>query len=174
MDDEIRESILSQIKVIDKALALERNAEIFYRRAAERTESETGRSMFQWLARFENSHQSRLMKKREELHKQGMIAGTLPIDTQLEISEADIRAEIREDISDVDVLRMAIENERRAIAYYEKKFTHAVDDSVGEMFRSMVNDEERHIRILTDQLNSLTIDKIWTDLSALEKDIAEM
>jgi uncharacterized ferritin-like protein (DUF455 family) len=42
------------------------------------------------------------------------------------------------------------------------------------MFRSMAREEEKHIRILTDQLNHLQLDRIWGDMESLEKDIAEI
>jgi rubrerythrin len=173
-DENLKKSIIRMIKAVDKSISLERNAEKFYTLAAVRTRNETGRAMFEWLARFERSHQSRLLKKRGELMGHSSITEPIPIDDSLELSEADAKAELRPDVTDIEVLKLAIGNERRAITFYERKITSSPDESVKAMFRSMAREEEKHIRILTDQLNHLQLDRIWGDMESLEKDIAEI
>ena len=65
-------------------------------------------------------------------------------------------------------LKIAIENEKRAYAFYQKKYTFARGEEIKEMFEQMATEEDRHIKILSDQLEHLKINKLWKDFDELE------
>lgn len=171
-EDEIRESILALIKVIDKGISMERHAVDFYSSAAERTRSPEGRKMFAWLAQFESGHLDRLRKKREELLSHESV-GSMPHppEEDHDLSEASEEARLPENPTDIDVLKAAIANERRAYSYYERRLTHASDDSVRAMLKGMAQDEAKHIEILTDQLRSLQTDRLWITFEEIERSL---
>ena len=75
--------------------------------------------------------------------------------------------------SDVDVLKLAIEGERKAYTFYSRKFTHAAQDTVKTMFETMANEEDRHIKILTEMRRHLQIEGIWGDLEAIDESLRQ-
>jgi rubrerythrin len=165
-----QETLLKLVRVIDKAIGMERNAQIFYRNAAQKVESVEGKKMFQWLASFESGHEARLMIRRKELfaHPSMEAIPQYAIDEVAELSEAR-PIELPESPSDIDVLMIGIQNEVTAQSYYQLKAQYMSDDSLKNTFERMAQEEERHVRILSEQLKHLQVEEFWLDLAAFDE-----
>jgi len=173
MSDELRNAILELIKVIDKAISMEHNAHIYYSMWSQKSPSAEGRKMFQWLASFEANHEDNLRRKREELlnHKAMKGISPPPMDEEYNISEAGRSGGLPPEPSETDVLKLAILNERKAYAFYQRKLTHAADDGLKTMFETFAKEEEKHIRILSEMRQRLQTDGLWGDIDAFEDDL---
>lgn len=169
--DEMHEQILELIKILDKGIMMEHNAQAFYRTAASNTGSPQGKKMFEWLVNFEANHEEKLMAKREELLGHPDMKGVKPppLDEDYKISEASSLSSLPPKPSDVDVLKVAIEGEQRAYAFYTRKFTHAASESVKTMFETMAKEEEKHIKILSEMRRHIQVEGIWMDLEEADK-----
>ena len=86
-----------------------------------------------------------------------------------DLSEADLNVNFDPDITDIEILRLAMLNERRIITYYKRKALAPVEESIRELYRELVNEEERHIKIINDQIQSLQTDKIWKNIREIEE-----
>jgi rubrerythrin len=168
-EEKAHEEIIKMIKVIDKAILMERNARSFYQTAAHKVESSEGKKMFQWLADFEAGHESRLMTRRNELFAHPFMegVGSFPVGEGQSMSEAR-PIELPMEPSDTDVLMIAIQNENVARSYYQLKGSSAPDDSVKATFEHLAADEEKHIRILSEQLKHLQVERFWLDLASFD------
>jgi rubrerythrin len=169
--ESMKDGILELIKIIDKAIMMEHNAQAFYRTAGRNTGSAEGKKMFEWLVNFEANHEAKLQAKRDELLSLPDMKDVEPppLDEESKLSEASTVSNLPPKPSDVDVLRVAIEGEQRAYAYYNRKFTHAADEHIKTMFQTMAKEEERHIKILSEMRRHLQVEGIWMDLEEADK-----
>jgi rubrerythrin len=172
MDDaKLLDLTLEQIKTIDKAINMERNAKIFYAQASEQVDSVDGKKTFRWLADFEASHEARLSSRRNELVTSPVLAGK-PVphhDLDLESSETYNDGELDPVMSDVEILILALKNEQRARGFYERKAKHEEGD-MKELLITLMNDEDRHIRILQGQIDHLQLNRKWATLDSITQD----
>jgi len=161
--------ILEVLKIVDKAISFERNAQRFYKRVSELVESAEGKKTFLWLADFEKSHEARLKSRRSDLVNSPILAGvTVPVSFEnTSMSEADTTGELDADISDTDIIIMAIRNEERIRSYYERKLSHVEDPELAEIFGHLMKEEARHKKILQDQMQHIEINHRWGNLESI-------
>ena len=173
MSDELKNAIIDLIKVIDKAISMEHSAHIYYAMWSQKSPSPEGRKMFQWLADFEANHEDNLRRKREELLNHPVMKGVSPppLDDEYSVSEAGKSTGLPPEPSETDVLKLAIMNESKAYAFYQRKLTHAADDGLKKMFETFAKEEEKHIRILSEMRQRLLTDGLWGDVDAFEDDL---
>jgi rubrerythrin len=170
--DELRESLLEMIKTLDKAISMEKHARDFYAEAARKTDSEQGKKMFNWLAQFESGHKARLESKRNDFASHSALAGTeLPGLGEYGVSETGGPIKMPEDATDLQILKIAIENEMKAYSYYQRKLTHARDESVKAILKKLAGDEEKHMQILRDQAGHIEVNRMWTEMEELDRQI---
>jgi len=172
--DDVRESILDIIKTLDKAISMEKHARDFYADAARRTDSEQGKKMFNWLAQFESGHKSRLEAKRNDFTahsslKDADVSGP----DEYDLSETGGPIKVPENPTDLDILKIGLENEMKAYSYYQRKMTHSADDSVRHLLDTLAKDEEKHMKILRDQIDHLEVNRMWTEMEELDRQIRE-
>lgn len=165
-----REFFLNLIRILDNAILMERNASFFYINAAKRVKSDEGKKMFEWLANFESGHEARLISRRRDIFSHPAMEGIphFPVEDQRGQSEAR-QTQISDEPSDTEVLMVAIDNEKIAKTYYETEAEKISDKEMVTVFLNMAKDEERHIKILSEQLNHLQVERFWLDLAAFDK-----
>ena len=170
--DELRESIIDLIKMLDKAISMERHARDFYAAAARQTDAPQGKRMFEWLAQFEAGHKARLESRRNDFASHDALDGTdLPLPEDYDISETGGPIRIPENPTDTEIIKIAIDNELKAYSFYQRKMTHAKDESVKNLLENLSADEDRHMKILRDQLQHLEVNRMWTEMNQLEEQI---
>ncbi len=165
---DLKESLIKVVRLLDKGIAMEMHARDFYAAAARKTGSPQGRKLFEWLAQFEVGHKARLEGKRKEILSHPALKGVETKEVgDYDVSEADESVALPSNPTDIDILKIALENERRAYAFYQKKITFSTDALLKEMFNTMAREEERHIKILSDQRKHLEVNRIWGDLQLI-------
>jgi len=165
---DLKESLIKVVQLLDKGIAMERHARDFYAAAARKTGSPQGRKLFEWLAQFEVGHKARLEGKRMEVLSHPALKGVeVKKVGDYDVSEADESVALPSNPTDIDILKIALENERRAYAFYQKKITFSTDALLKEMFNTMAREEDRHIKIIEEQLTSIKRNQLWKDLQSI-------
>jgi len=167
--DDVRDSILKVVRTLDKGIIMERNARDFYTRAARIAVNPKAKKLFEWLARFEISHKARLESKKKEFLSHDSLKGIdLPGLDNYEVSEADPWVTIPEDISEIEILKLALVNEKKAYSFFQKKITFAPDPTIKALFGQLAKEEEKHCQIIEDQLKHIKLNNLWGDIEEWE------
>ncbi len=151
------------IKAIKVAMEAEKNAYQTYSKAAKMTKNSKGRDMFQQLSEFEMNHYQKLKDLSESLQEKGewiIYSGTsfkkrAPIKVEKPTKGQD-------QLTDMDALKIAIREEKKAQAYYRSMAELTRDPRGKDMYKRLANEEALHEKILNDQYYSLHNTGIWS------------
>jgi len=151
-----------RLKAVKIAVEAERKAFLFYRSAAEKSTNSRGKDMFQQLSDFEIVHYKKMIHlylslKRENKWIAYTGAGELTAHHRIEASTTGV--ETKND--DIEALKMAIEKESQAAAFYRKMAEETKDPLGQKMFKKLTEEEEIHRRLLNDQFYSLQNQGEW-------------
>ena len=151
------------LRAIETAMQAEKEASQFYSRASKKTKDPRGREMLQQLSEFEMNHYSKLKELSKSLRNKGewiLYSGTVL--KQKALSLKAIKPKGQDQLTDMDALKLAIREERKAGAYY-LSMAELTDDPRGkEMYKRLANEEELHEKLLNDQYYSLHNTGIWS------------
>jgi rubrerythrin len=162
--EETRQDLLKILKAVNKAISMEKQAHFFYKAAADFTQSHEGMKMFSWLSKFEEGHVLKLTSRKKEYLKHPLLAGVVIPDAEdSDISETSDSEAINKFTNDIEVLKIAIKNEKRAYIFYMKKASMSPNETTKKLFENFAKEENKHIEILDDQLHSLKMNKIYKD-----------
>jgi rubrerythrin len=141
----------------------EKEAYQFYARAAKKTKNLKGRDLFQQLSEFEMNHFQKLKDLSKSLREKGewiLYSGTslkkkaIPLKIQ--------KAKGQEQITDMDALRMAIREEKKAQSYYRSMAELTKDLRGKDMYKRLAEEETLHEKVLNDQFYSLQNTGVWS------------
>lgn len=151
------------LKAIRVAMDAEKEASQAYSRMAKKTRNPKGRDMFQQLSEFEMNHYRKLdellkslREKREWILYSGTSLKRQPVPRKTEKPKG------QEQLTDMDALRMAIKEEKRALAYYRSMAELTKDPRGKDMYKRLANEEALHEKVLNDQYYSLSNTGIWS------------
>jgi rubrerythrin len=151
------------IKAVKVAIEAEREAFQAYSKAAKKTKNPKGKDMFQQLSEFEMNHYQRLKGLLESLQEKGewiLYGGTsfrreaFPLRVE--------KAKGQEQLTDMDALRMAIREEKKAQSYYRSMAELTKDPRGRDMYNRLADEEVLHEKILNDQYYSLHNTGVWS------------
>jgi rubrerythrin len=159
------------LELVRSAVGLELNGEYFYRRAAEATSHPEGKTMFLRLAAQEQGHVEEIgalfidligeAEWKRITSEEAASPRKSPVISQL---EAAVAARAHSDVADdTQALRLAMELERRAVAFFEALESSARDSVQLKMIRKMAEEERYHYDFLQAQLDSVLNVGIWLD-----------
>ncbi|NIO03367.1 MAG: hypothetical protein GTN74_01800 [Proteobacteria bacterium] len=150
------------LKAVGIALTREKEAHLFYKKAAQKTSSGKGKDMFNQLAAFEMNHYKKIAHLCHSLQRSGR---WVPYLGQEELKPSQRLAELKEKKNtkqdDIDALTMAISKEEEAAALYREMAEKTEDPTGRDMFKKLTAEEEVHQKILNAQLYSLANQGIW-------------
>ncbi|MEA3493144.1 MAG: ferritin family protein [Candidatus Margulisiibacteriota bacterium] len=125
------------------ALKAEKEAVNFYARMANRSLNPDGKKMIKKILGEEKKHmkaiEQRLKKMKASLDYSGIL------------EKASILSEINfedPDLSDIEVINSAIEDEKHAITFYTREAEGAAGQEEKEFYKTLSRDEESHMRVL--------------------------
>ena len=151
------------LKAIKVAMEAEKEASQFYSKAAKNTRNPKGRDMFQQLSEFEMNHYQKLKELFKSLQEKGewiLYSGTT-------IKKKTIPLKIekpkgQEQLTDMDALKMAIREEKKAQAYYRSMAELTKDPRGKDMYKRLASEEALHEKVLNDQYYSLHNTGVWS------------
>ncbi len=151
------------LKAIRLAIESEKGASQAYAKAAKRTKNPKGRNMFEQLSEFEMNHQQKLTELFKSLQEKGewvLYGGTSlkkkAIPFKIE------RPKGPEQLSDMDALKIAIREEKKALSYYRSLATLTRDPRGKDMYKRLADEESLHEKLLNDQYYSLHNTGLWS------------
>ena len=160
---EILWSNREDIKAVRVAMEAEKEAYQAYSKAAKMTKNPRGKDMFQQLSEFEMNHYQRLKGLLKSLEEKG--EWILYEGTSLKNKKIPLKAEKpkgQEQLTDLDALKIAIREEKKARAYYRSMAELAKDPRGKDMYKRLAGEEELHEKLLNDQYYSLHNTGIWS------------
>lgn len=150
------------LKAIRVAMEAEKEAHQAYARAAKMTKNPKGKEMFQQLSEFELNHFQKLKSLLQSLEERGE---WIPYEgTHLKVRKISEEPNLPEgeDLTDLDALRLAIQEEKKAQQYYRTLAELTRDPRGKEMYRRLADEEALHEKVLNDQYYSLHNKGIWS------------
>lgn len=160
---EIPWSIREEIKAVRVAMEAEKDAYQAYSKAAKMTKNPRGKDMFQQLSEFEMNHYQKLKGLLKSLEEKG--EWILYEGTSLKNKKIPLKTEKpkgQEQLTDLDALRIAVREEKKAQAYYRLMAELTKDPRGKDMYKRLAGEEELHEKLLNDQYYSLHNTGIWS------------
>jgi rubrerythrin len=151
------------IKAIQVAIEAEKNAYQIYSKAAKKTRNPKGRDMFEQLSEFEMNHCQRLKTLLQSLQEKGewilyqgttLKKKTIPFKMQ--------KPKGQEQLTDMDALKIAVREEKKAHAYYRSMAELTKDPRGKDMYKRLADEEALHEKLLNDQYYSLHNTGVWS------------
>jgi len=152
-----------EMKAVKVAMEAEKNAYQSYAKAAKQTKNPKGKNMFQQLSEFEMSHYTRLKDLLKSLQEKGewiLYSGTSL--TKPKALKAAQPPKGQDQLTDMDALKMAIREEKKALTYYRSMAELTKDPRGRDMYRRLANEESLHEKLLNDQYYSLHNTGVWS------------
>jgi len=160
------------VEVIKEAIDLEINAKAFYLYAAEVTEHERGRAMFEKLAHEEGGHMDEMGEIFTALTGgddwQDIVdheMQTMPASSIVDSFKQTVAHWVgnKQTADETVALRMAMELERRAIRYFEDLAKRSDDPKVHELAERMAEEQHYHYDMLQAQYDNILNVVMWLD-----------
>ncbi len=153
---------MAAVNPLDYAIQLERDGQVFYSEAAAGTRSPLGRKMFESLAADERRHEQLLGQVAAQMDV------ALPDDTPRqrivtlfgELGDQ-MRADLGAEPEDTDVVRKAIDMERRSVELYAERAGQAGSDADRGLYERLTLEEREHLEILENTLSYLSDTGQW-------------
>lgn len=153
------------IEMVKAAIELEIEGYGFYMECLRKTNSETGKDMFEFLAKEEIVHREKLeqeYKRHTDSDYTSTSAGQSRIFPEdVEGGKADEKAD------ELDALNMSIEAEKRSIAHYMKMLDETNEQATIGLIKDIIKDEEKHLAILEKEVEFVTQTGEYTDFRAV-------
>jgi rubrerythrin len=152
-------------EALDIAMNAELKAQVFYAQAAVQVQDPRGRDLLNRLAAFEQYHYQKLSELARSLRDgEGFIgyeARTMEDVQPFRGSGEAAGVDVGDLGSEVEILTVAIGNEKVAHAQYQTLADQTEDPSGQAMFNRLAYEEEMHQRILEDEFYALSNQGVW-------------
>ncbi len=151
------------IKALEVAIEAEREAYQNYSRLAKKTKDPKGRDMFQQLSEFEVNHYQKLKNLLKSLQEKG--EWILYEGADFKKRKIPLKAEMpkgQDRLTDMDALKIAIHEEKKAEAFYRTMAELTKDVRGKDMYKRLANEEALHEKVLNDQYYSLHNTGLWS------------
>jgi rubrerythrin len=151
------------VKAIKVAMEAEKEAYQNYSKMAKKTKNPKGRDMFQQLSEFEMNHYQKLKNLLKSLQEKG--EWILYEGTTLKKKTIPLKAEKpkgQEQLTDMDALKIAVREEKKAQSYYRSMVELTRDSRGKDMYKRLANEEALHEKVLNDQYYSLHNTGVWS------------
>lgn len=138
------------LDAIMRAMEMEKETFDFYTRAEHKTFNPEGKRIFHWLARTEEQHYLKLSELYNSLdqNERWVFYGGSTISLEPETAES---RRITYETDDLVALEIAMEIERKGLAYYEEILQQTTDPDGRSMLETLKSEEEEHLRIIGEK-----------------------
>lgn len=151
------------LKAIRVAIEAEKEASQAYAKAAKRTKNPKGKDMFEQLSEFEMNHYHRLTGLLKSLQEKGewVLYGGTSLKKRARSFKIE-KPKGQEQLTDMDALKIAIREEKKALAYYRSLAELTRDLRGKDMYKRLADEESLHEKLLNDQYYSLHNTGLWS------------
>ena len=151
------------LKAVKVAMEAEKEAYQFYAKAAKQTKNPKGKEMFQQLSEFEMNHYQRLKELSKSLAEKGewiLYSGTTLKKKAIPLKAE--KAKGQDQLTDMDALKMAVKEEKKAQILYRSMADLTKDPRGRDMYKRLADEEALHEKLLNDQYYSIHNTGIWS------------
>ncbi len=163
---------MKAVDALKLGIEREREANKFYRKAAESTRDRNGKNMFDWLAKEELRHLAKLRQQLQSVLDNNKWLEWKRATTSINKTEfpsiSEATGTITADSGEMDALRQGIKSEQDAIAFYKDAEDSTPDPKGKNMFRALAKEEEGHLSLLEEELQWLTQSRKYFTLHRFE------
>ncbi|WP_297468836.1 ferritin family protein [Thermococcus sp.] len=149
---------MNELEALALALEVEKAEMKFYLDLARKTKDEKARKMFLFLAREEADHWEQFEEKFLERVAEEC---KLPAVSEELLEKLLVKAENVE--SEVDAVKIGMEQEKLTWEFYEKASQEAEHESVRRIFEELAKVEKAHYELLKAQYDAVMKTGIWMD-----------
>ncbi len=142
------------LDAIMRALELEKETFDFYTRAEQKTFNPAGKRIFRWLARTEEEHYLKLTELFNSLDQGGRWVFYGGTTIALE-PDGPGEKQVGFDTSDREALEIAMDIEKRGIAYFEELAKKTSDPAGRGMLETLRDEEKEHLRIIAEKYKTV-------------------
>jgi rubrerythrin len=149
---------MNELEALALALEIEKNELKFYLKLARKAKDERARKMFLFLANEEAAHWELFEEKfvEELIEKCELPAVDKELAEKLVVEEP-------ENLTEVDAVKVGMEQEKLTWEFYEKAAKEAEHESVRRLFEELAKVEKAHYELLKAQYDSVMKTGIWMD-----------
>ncbi|MDX9745096.1 MAG: ferritin family protein [Syntrophales bacterium] len=157
----------NRLEALKRALQMEEDGKKFYEKCHRETKNETGKWMFEFLIKAEESHIERFKELYKALEASGKWPEKIvsePRDVPANIfAEALSRSKEKEQgtADDIKAIKTAAELEEDGIKYYQSLAAGATDPMEKKFYMLLVNEETEHFLSLMDSLAFLEFPEFY-------------
>jgi rubrerythrin len=153
------------LEILEQAIRVEQQGLDFYRRAAGMTKNAAGKAFFSSLVDDEKKHE-RILRAEYDKVKSG--AGFIDAGKAVKANLPEVKLfnpkdalKVEPDATDLEVLQVAINFEKRGHSMYHKAAAGIADLTGKAVYEYLASWEKRHQEILEKALNQLSADGTW-------------
>lgn len=151
----------AELKAYESAIALEREGHRFFSDSAEKSQDKLAKEVFEFLAKEELKHIESIedfRKSRRQGRSFAMEAvtsksGAETLHRGIEKIFKELEKEAKPTAADLEVYQLGMNLEARGVTFYRKVHEEARDLRAKELFAFLVEEEQRHYKILEDCYN---------------------
>ncbi|AMQ19457.1 ferritin-like domain-containing protein [Thermococcus peptonophilus] len=149
---------MNELEALALALEVEKNELKFYLKLARKAKDERAKKMFLFLAKEEAEHWDLFEGKFVEMliEKCELPAVDKELAEKLVVKEP-------ENLTEVDAVKVGMEQEKLTWEFYEKAAKEAEHESVRRLFEELAKIEKAHYELLKAQYDSVMKTGIWMD-----------
>ncbi len=136
------------------AMEIEKETFDFYTKAEKKTFNPEGKRIFRWLAKTEEQHYLKLNELYQSLHEGGRWVFYGGSTIALEPAGTGEK-QVGFDTDDLQALEIAMEIEKKGIAYFDALLEKTSDQDGRDMLRALRNEEAEHLRVVTEKYNAI-------------------
>lgn len=141
-----------------RAMEIEKETFDFYTGAEQKTFNLAGKRIFKWLAKSEEQHYLKLSELYTSLDESGRWVfyggSTIAMEQETEGTQ-----HVGFETSDLEALRIAMDIEKKGIAYFDELLRKTVDPDGRRMLQTLRDEEAEHLRVVTEKHQALTSGK---------------
>ncbi len=156
-------------QAMETAIRMERDGHDFYKKAAARSNSSMGRSVFESLAADEMQHLETFRQIfRDDVPEidLGELSKTSEKYEDLPVFPKDPEgAGVEPDADELEALHTAMDAEERSIDYYTRVMADAEDPGVKAVLEKIIEQEKSHFALLSDELDHMNSTGYWYDIN---------
>ena len=148
-------SKLSGTDVLDMAIAIEDEAQLYYEQLADWVKRGTNgeaSDFFRRMATREERHRQQIVAQRERLYGDAPVSNAAKVSWAVEAPDYDA---VPTDTTLGQAFDVAMDAETRAYDFYAGAMDFVTDEKVADLFEGLKNAEDEHKRLLADEMARL-------------------
>lgn len=150
----MNEQAKETLDAIMRAMEIEKETFDFYTKAEQKTFNPEGKRIFRWLAKTEEQHYLKLNELYQSLNEGGRWVFYGGSTIAIEPAGADEK-QVGFDTDDRQALEIAMEIEKKGIAYFDALLEKTSDKDGRDMLLALRNEEAEHLRVVTEKYNAI-------------------